>query len=212
MKQVIFFFLFIATLPVLLLAQLPDTVTLKKDSTIKQLAPVPVTNTDSTLKNILQENNLLNSSGTPVSLVVELKKEKRKDTTFYVIVGMLLLLAFFRFFFPRYFTNLFRVFFNTSLRQSQLTDQLLQAKFPSLPMVGKLRHQARTYRLSETSVQSATRPFHTTSRTKDEDRMKVLMMFWEATRTPTHAAQRIELCRTSLLSKRLTLVAERSTT
>ncbi len=29
------------------------------------------------------------------------------------------------------FNNLFRVFFNTSLRQTQLTDQLLQAKLPS---------------------------------------------------------------------------------
>jgi hypothetical protein len=42
------------------------------------------------------------------------------------------LLACCRFFFARYFTNLLRVFFNTSLRQSQLTDQLLQAKLPSL--------------------------------------------------------------------------------
>jgi hypothetical protein len=45
---------------------------------------------------------------------------------------MILLLAFLKYFFNRYFTNLFRVFFNTSLRQSQLTDQLLQAKLPSL--------------------------------------------------------------------------------
>ena len=36
------------------------------------------------------------------------------------------------FFYARYFSTLFRVFFNTSLRQSQLTDQLLQAKLPSL--------------------------------------------------------------------------------
>jgi len=32
----------------------------------------------------------------------------------------------------RYFNNLFRVFFNTSLRQSQLTDQLLQSKLASM--------------------------------------------------------------------------------
>ena len=51
---------------------------------------------------------------------------------FYLIAGIVLLLAFFKYFNSRYFTNLFRVFFNTSLRQSQLTDQLLQAKLPSL--------------------------------------------------------------------------------
>ena len=37
-----------------------------------------------------------------------------------------------KFFFARYFANLFKVFFNTSFRQSQLADQLLQAKLPSL--------------------------------------------------------------------------------
>lgn len=45
---------------------------------------------------------------------------------------MALFLAFFKFLYAKYFHNLFRVFFNTSLRQSQLTDQLLQAKLPSL--------------------------------------------------------------------------------
>ena len=74
----------------------------------------------------------MNSSGTPLSLGVELKKAKNNDTIFYGLVAMLLLLAFFKFFFPRYFTNLIRVFFNTSLRQCQLTDQLLQARLPSL--------------------------------------------------------------------------------
>ena len=43
-----------------------------------------------------------------------------------------ILLGIFRVAFPAYFNNLFRVFFNTSLRQNQLTDQLLQAPWPSL--------------------------------------------------------------------------------
>jgi hypothetical protein len=42
------------------------------------------------------------------------------------------LLGCLKFFYNRYFSNLFRVFFNSSLRQSQLTDQLLQARLPSL--------------------------------------------------------------------------------
>jgi len=37
----------------------------------------------------------------------------------------------FKTFYGGYFNNLFRVFFNTSIRQTQLTDQLLQAKLPS---------------------------------------------------------------------------------
>src|SRR5204863_5735614 len=35
-------------------------------------------------------------------------------------------------FYDRYFKNIFSVFFNTSLRQNQLTDLLLQARLPSL--------------------------------------------------------------------------------
>jgi len=41
------------------------------------------------------------------------------------------ILGLFKTFYPAYFNNLFRVFFNTSIRQTQLTDQLLQAKLPS---------------------------------------------------------------------------------
>jgi hypothetical protein len=43
-----------------------------------------------------------------------------------------LFLALLKTFFFNYFRTLFRVFFNSSLRQSQLTDQLIQAKLPSL--------------------------------------------------------------------------------
>lgn len=78
------------------------------------------------------QNGFLNSEADPVSFEVEYKKEKNEDSLFYLITGIVLLLAFFRYFYNRYFSNLFRVFFNTSLRQNQLTDQLLQAKLPSL--------------------------------------------------------------------------------
>jgi Domain of unknown function (DUF4271) len=78
------------------------------------------------------KNKLLNSNAEPVSFVIQFKNAKSGDTLFYVIAGLLLLLGFLKYFYNRYFTNLFRVFFNTSLRQSQLTDQLLQAKLASL--------------------------------------------------------------------------------
>jgi len=74
---------------------------------------------------------LLNSEAEPVSLAVQLRNPKSRDTFFYLIAGLVLLLACLKYFYSRYFTNLFRVFFNTSLRQNQITDQLLQAKLPS---------------------------------------------------------------------------------
>lgn len=78
------------------------------------------------------KNKLLNMDADPVSFAVQYKQEKRKDALFYLITSLILILAIIKYFNNRYFINLFRVFFNTSLRQSQLTDQLLQAKLPSL--------------------------------------------------------------------------------
>ncbi len=81
---------------------------------------------------ILSNNKYLNSSGKPLSFYQSIRKRESKDFIFYAITFFVLLFAVLRFLYPRYFGNLFRVFFNTSLRQNQLTDQLLQAKLPSL--------------------------------------------------------------------------------
>lgn len=112
------------------------------DSTINQknsLQIEPVADTTDSVKavGLVQpvfklKNKLLNAYAEPVSLAVQKKKVASRDIIFYLIAMLLLLLVFFKYFYSRYFTNLFRVFFNTSLRQSQLTDQLLQARLPSL--------------------------------------------------------------------------------
>ena len=65
-------------------------------------------------------------------MIVKPRMRKSNDMFFYILAGLVLLMGLIRFYFSKYFTNLFRVFFNTSLRQSQLADQLLQAKLPSL--------------------------------------------------------------------------------
>ncbi len=132
MKQLFFFLIGIFVFSASLCAQNPDSTAIKTDSV--QIRPVvdsvkPIVTTRPLFK---LENKLLNSNAEPVSFAVQGKKENSKEDIFYLIAGMALLLAFFKYFYNRYFTNLFRVFFNTSLRQSQLTDQLLQAKLPSL--------------------------------------------------------------------------------
>jgi hypothetical protein len=105
--------------------QLPDSLQLPKiiDTAVNEVSARPA---------FRLQNKLLNSNATPVSVSVQHKKEKNEDSLFYLITGIVLLLGFCKYLYGRYFTNLFRVFFNTSLRQSQLTDQLLQAKLPSL--------------------------------------------------------------------------------
>jgi hypothetical protein len=81
---------------------------------------------------ILEDNIFLNSQGSPDYFIQSLKKTDSKEMVFYALLILVFLFAILKYLYPRYFSNLFRVFLNTSLRQSQLTDQLLQAKLPSL--------------------------------------------------------------------------------
>jgi hypothetical protein len=125
-----FFFLMIC-IPALVFAQKPDSVFIQKDSL---QAPVITTSNryESALQTILKQNTFLNSRGTPVTMAVKIKKAKSADTVFYMLAALVFLMGLIKVFFARYFTTLFKVFFNTSFRQSQLADQLLQAKLPSL--------------------------------------------------------------------------------
>ena len=154
MRQVILF-VNIVFFPVLLFAQQSDSsLTVKdsgnkRDSSLVQLSDSLPLLIDSSLmrKNdliefaspytvafnkILESNQFLNTSTKPVAWVIQEKKRISKDRLFYLIAIIVSLLAFLRFVYTRYFNNLFRFFFNASLRQSQLIEQLLQAKLPSL--------------------------------------------------------------------------------
>ena len=118
-------------IPALIIAQKPDSVFIQKDSL--QTPVVTITNRyENALQTILKQNTFLNSEGTPVTMAVKIKKTKSTDTVFYLLAALVFLMGLIKVFFARYFTNLFKVFFNTSFRQSQLADQLLQAKLPSL--------------------------------------------------------------------------------
>ena len=148
--SVLFFFI----CPVLLFSQQPDSIPDKPDSTIitdsvarpdslklsapdsliaqRDTAGDRIISYTQTIQGVIKENTLLSPSATPVSMVIKTRNLAARDNIFYLILIITAFLAFFRFFYTRYFNNLFRVFFNASLRQSQLTDQLLQAKLQSL--------------------------------------------------------------------------------
>ncbi len=85
-----------------------------------------------TMEQLLKNNIFLVSNATPVATAYQERKSSQTELKFYILLGTILFLSFLRFFYARYFNNLFRVFFNTSLRQGQLTDQLLQAKLASM--------------------------------------------------------------------------------
>jgi MFS family permease len=63
-------------------------------------------------------------------------KVNGKESLFYLLVGLLLFLAFLRRTFPKYFSDLFRLFFRTTMKQRQIREQLMQTPLPSLLMNG----------------------------------------------------------------------------
>jgi hypothetical protein len=81
---------------------------------------------------IISKHGFINSKSEPVSTTQISKRAIKRDLVFYALFLLFLMLGFLRVAFQGYFQNMIRVFFNTSLRQSQLTDQLLQARLPSL--------------------------------------------------------------------------------
>ena len=80
---------------------------------------------------LLSQNKLINLAQ-PLSMISTEKQQAGKEFIFYFIASVCLLTGMLKIFYARYFNTIFRVYFNTSLRQNQLTDLLLQAKLPSL--------------------------------------------------------------------------------
>jgi len=131
-KRIFFFWLCLFVFSASLYAQAPDSAVVLPDTLV--LSPVK-----DSVKSVVEsrpafklKNQFLNETAQAVSFAVDVKKPGTDDAFFYLLAALVLLLACLKYFYNRYFTNLFKVFFNTSLRQSQLTDQLLQAKLPSL--------------------------------------------------------------------------------
>lgn len=106
----------------------PDTVsTVQTDSILSRVA-----SPEHSIEALLKDYRWMGNLQTPVAYPAVEKNRTYHDFHFYYILFLLSLFALCRAAFPKYFSNLFRVFFNTSLRQGQITDQLLQAKLPSL--------------------------------------------------------------------------------
>lgn len=64
------------------------------------------------------------------------RKVYGKEFIFYLLVLLLIFLALLRRAFPKYFSDLFRLFFRTTLKQRQLREQLVQTPLPSLLLNG----------------------------------------------------------------------------
>lgn len=78
------------------------------------------------------DNPFLRMKKPPVYLIISERQREDKDAMFYLFAGLLLFLSFIKVVFPRYFANVFRLFFQPSFRQKQTREQLAQAALPSL--------------------------------------------------------------------------------
>lgn len=84
---------------------------------------------------ILKEHPYPGFEAKPSNIIPEnIKKVNGKEPLFYLLVGLLLFLALLRRTFPKYFNDLFRLFFRTTMKQRQLREQLMQTPLPSLLM------------------------------------------------------------------------------
>ena len=128
MKQIFIFLLCCLAFCLPGYSQVPDSLFQQKavDSIVQ---PVVIT---TPLQKLLKDNRYLNTESTPVSLALKKRVPVTENTIFYILAGLLFFFGIIKTVYSRYFSTLFRVFFNSSLRQSQLTDQLMQAKLPSL--------------------------------------------------------------------------------
>jgi hypothetical protein len=68
----------------------------------------------------------------PLYLIIDERKVESKDELFYLVTGLIFFLAFNRLVFSKYFSNIFRLFFQPTFRQKQTREQLLQNNLPSL--------------------------------------------------------------------------------
>jgi hypothetical protein len=103
---------------------------LKKDSVAMVTPPVVFKDTSSYYA--YYNHPFIAFGKAPVFMVMKERIPVSKDNIFYLLTGVLFFVAFTRMLFPKYFHNTFRLFFQTSFRQKQTRDQLLQQSLGSL--------------------------------------------------------------------------------
>ena len=106
--------------------------TIAKD-TVSKLVSLPLKEiTDTSSFQRYMVHPWLPMNQTPAYMMVDYRIRESKDYLFYLLYGIVFLLAFIKVIFPKYFRNLFLLFFQTSLRQKQTREQLLQDTLASL--------------------------------------------------------------------------------
>jgi hypothetical protein len=85
---------------------------------------------------VLQRHPYFNFNAKAVSVRSDRKEFHGKELMFYVITVLVIIFALLKLAFAKYFNDLFRVFFRTSLKQRQIKEQLMLTPLPSLMFNG----------------------------------------------------------------------------
>ncbi len=83
-------------------------------------------------RQILQRHPYFGFKTAPLIIRSDVKQFQSKDLQFYTLIALLLIYALLRNTFPKFFNDLFRLFFRTTLKQLQIREQLMQTPLPSL--------------------------------------------------------------------------------
>lgn len=105
-------------------------VAVTKDTIPKQQALIPAY--DKYVTRQMEKHPFFDVRTGIITLPVEIYSPKNKDGLFYIMCGALLFLGILRVGFPKYFNDLFSVFWRTAMRQKHIRDQLQQAGMTTL--------------------------------------------------------------------------------
>lgn len=81
---------------------------------------------------VLQRHPYFRFNVKPVAMQSELRQYQGKERLFYVVIFLLIIFGLLKLGFAKYFGDLLRVFFRTTLKQRQIKEQLIQTPLPSL--------------------------------------------------------------------------------
>ncbi len=81
---------------------------------------------------VLQGHPYFGFATEPLHTISNLRQFKGKELLFYALLLLILFFALLHNAFPKYFNDLFRLFFRTTLKQKQIREQLMQTPLPSL--------------------------------------------------------------------------------
>lgn len=116
----------------------PQNIPLLKDSVSKR--PAELSNvwqfqgTSNISQQVFMNNPYFGFSTAVFKDAEKLHQHEDKDLLFYVLIALLILFSILKGLFSKYFSDLFRLFFRTTLKQRQIREQLVQTPLPSLLM------------------------------------------------------------------------------